>query len=398
MHRKIIHRIAYLSLLFILSACSRYIQNSKTDVSNSIYDISITDTNTDHNQSNDLQQDSPIKDQPIENSSVDDSLIDSEYLDAIDSSLHEQSIADQSSNDQSPSDVGPADIGPVDFGSPTSVLTIQTDGLNFISYVFKSTGIKVSWSMGDGKQITQDNSIDYAYSTSGTKTVELYSYDGRSTITGLHFYNSNIVGNLPTDIQLFTNLTSLWTWGNNFNASIPSFIGNLSQMGSLQLPNNNYSGNIPTEIGNLSKLYSLDLSANNLTGSIPRAIGALSQLTNLELQGNNLSGAIPKELGNLNYLSVLDLSHNSFTGIEVGAFTGLHNIIRIQLDDAGLYQAQIDHIVNEIYNDRNNYTHTTGKQVFLDGASNGQPGASALIQISILETSFGWDFTCNGGC
>eukprot|EP00978_Attheya_sp_CCMP212_P010068 scaffold24197_cov51-Attheya_sp.AAC.1 len=95
--------------------------------------------------------------------------------------------------------------------------------------------------------------------------------------------------------------------------------GRLSEIRLISL---NLVGSIPEEIGLLTDLNILELSDNNLTGDIPRQIRLLVNLFILNLRefmflvsghdgalldSNKLSGAIPTELGSLVNLSHLSL-------------------------------------------------------------------------------------------
>jgi len=82
----------------------------------------------------------------------------------------------------------------------------------------------------------------------------------------------------------------------------------------LNLSENNLVGTIPNELALLSNLSWLDLSVNSLTGTIPSQLGLLSNLAELDLSGNGLTGTIPSQIAMMSNLTWLDLSVNSLTG------------------------------------------------------------------------------------
>ena len=152
-----------------------------------------------------------------------------------------------------------------------------------------------------------------------------------------------ISGPIPPEIGNLVNLTNLDISGcENISGSIPPEIGNLVNLVNLNLSSglDNYfcttigklSGEIPSEIGNLVNLESLKINNCKISGLIPPEIGNLSNLRILELRGNiprfnqpgygcypdeednNLSGPIPPEIGNLTNLQTLNLASNNLSG------------------------------------------------------------------------------------
>jgi hypothetical protein len=118
-------------------------------------------------------------------------------------------------------------------------------------------------------------------------------------VDSLSLFQANVVGRLPYDIGLLTELTTLHLYGNNI------------------------TGTIPTTFGKLTKLLELDLSVNQLTGTIPSSLAALTALTGLELNHNRLGGTIPAELASLTNLVQWDLETNMLTGTLPASFTAL---------------------------------------------------------------------------
>ena len=89
---------------------------------------------------------------------------------------------------------------------------------------------------------------------------------------------------------------------------------NIEETTGIYLFNSQLTGEIPSEIGNLTNLLYLQLGHNNLIGEIPSEIGNLTNLENLFLGENELVGEIPVEIGNLTNLTILELNNNQLTG------------------------------------------------------------------------------------
>ena len=89
---------------------------------------------------------------------------------------------------------------------------------------------------------------------------------------------------------------------------------NIEETTGIYLFNSQLTGEIPSEIGNLTNLLYLQLGHNNLIGEIPSEIGNLTNLENLFLGENELVGEIPSEIGNLINLTILELNNNQLTG------------------------------------------------------------------------------------
>lgn len=109
-------------------------------------------------------------------------------------------------------------------------------------------------------------------------------------------------------------VTSIGLSGLGLAGDLPSDIYLLSELSTLQLSYNNLTGSIPNEIGVLAHLQVLNLQYNYFNGPIPSQIGQLKSLTHLSLNGNSLAGGIPNEIGLLQNLFWLDLAQNKLNG------------------------------------------------------------------------------------
>jgi len=147
-------------------------------------------------------------------------------------------------------------------------------------------------------------------------------------VTGLDFYDNQLIGVIPIELGNLSNLRWLYLIHNQLTGNIPVELANLSNLEQLDLTGNQLTGNIPPELGNLSNLLWLSLTGNQLTGNIPVELGNLSNLQYLYLSRNQLTGNIPVELGNLSNLQSLYLYYNQLTGIptELGNLSNLEEL------------------------------------------------------------------------
>ncbi|XP_050367286.1 leucine-rich repeat receptor protein kinase HPCA1-like isoform X2 [Argentina anserina] len=208
-----------------------------------------------------------------------------------------------------------------------------------------------------------------------------------SRITALALANMGLKGQLPTDIELLSELeilnlsfnegltgqlrasignlkklVHLNLVGCSFFGPIPDAIGSLTRLSYLSLKNNSFSGPIPPSIGNLSSLTFIDLSDNKLQGSIPVSNGSTLGLDKLlkarhfhfgnnQLSGpippglfssdmrmihlifdrNNLSGSIPSTVGLVQTLLAIRLDENSLTGAVPTSLNNLTNVAELHL-------------------------------------------------------------------
>ena len=109
-----------------------------------------------------------------------------------------------------------------------------------------------------------------------------------------NLWNQNCIDNIEIEL-----------WGDCYN---------ISTTVELDLFNSDLYGNIPSEIGGLINLIELNLGRNNLTGAIPESIGNLINLERLYLHENNLNGTLPEITNqNLPLLDRLYIQDNELT-------------------------------------------------------------------------------------
>eukprot|EP00548_Thalassiothrix_antarctica_P014460 CAMPEP_0194166574 /NCGR_PEP_ID=MMETSP0154-20130528/2140_1 /TAXON_ID=1049557 /ORGANISM="Thalassiothrix antarctica, Strain L6-D1" /LENGTH=745 /DNA_ID=CAMNT_0038877279 /DNA_START=29 /DNA_END=2266 /DNA_ORIENTATION=+ len=128
-------------------------------------------------------------------------------------------------------------------------------------------------------------------------------------------YCENLVGKIPTEIGLLTNLKALNLGLTNLSGTIPTEIGMLTKLGNLWIESRHIYGKIPKELSQLSNtLTNLNLMENALDGTIPSEIGLLTEVTNMAIQRNELIGTIPTEFGLLSSIDTIEFSNNNLSG------------------------------------------------------------------------------------
>jgi hypothetical protein len=110
-------------------------------------------------------------------------------------------------------------------------------------------------------------------------------------------YTHAYTGSIPTEIGLFTALTSFSIEENHITGLLPSELGLLTNLLILNLGENDLTGSIPTELGHLHSLLELVIQCNDLTGSVPAEMADLHSLDRLDASCNvNLCGCLPGDL------------------------------------------------------------------------------------------------------
>jgi hypothetical protein len=157
------------------------------------------------------------------------------------------------------------------------------------------------------------------------------------SIDSLSFPRNNLVGPVPWELILLTNLKVINLNANRLSGSIPTRISELTaletfwvgtnrltgllpatfspSMLSVDMSRNMLTGSFPERWGtSMPELHSIDISLNTISGSIPRTIGQLSNMAFLYVNENQLTGTVPTDLGQLTLLEKISLRVNLFTG------------------------------------------------------------------------------------
>jgi hypothetical protein len=157
------------------------------------------------------------------------------------------------------------------------------------------------------------------------------------TVDFLILSRNNLVGTIPWEVVLLTNLIFIDFDINSLTGSIPTRINELTALDTFWAIKNGLTGPLPPTFSPAALI--IDLSENMLTGSIPESwwttmtaledvrlyvnmltgtlstsIGLLSNMTIFAVYDNLMTGSLPTELGQLGSLTAMSLNGNSFTG------------------------------------------------------------------------------------
>jgi Leucine-rich repeat (LRR) protein len=153
---------------------------------------------------------------------------------------------------------------------------------------------------------------------------------------------AGLVGPLPPELFHLTNLQNLVLSDNYFHASLPTEIGYLVKLEILAFSTSSLYGRLPTELGKLVRLQELLMLSNSLSGSIPSELGLISALKMLELTSNLLTGWIPPEIASCSLLQQLDLSSNTLSGSVPAVYFSA-------VDKIGMIGIESNHLTGSIH-------------------------------------------------
>mmetsp|Transcript_5908 Transcript_5908/g.14555 ORF Transcript_5908/g.14555 Transcript_5908/m.14555 type:complete len:554 (+) Transcript_5908:531-2192(+) len=117
----------------------------------------------------------------------------------------------------------------------------------------------------------------------------------------IHFGSSGLVGTIPRQINLLSDLEYLDVSNNDLHGSLPETFHDLSSLRKIFAYKNQLTGTLSDRVGGkLSSLTHFHLSHNNLTGSIPDAWASVGEITRplqyFNVYSNALTGTIPSSL------------------------------------------------------------------------------------------------------
>ena len=192
----------------------------------------------------------------------------------------------------------------------------------------------------------------------GDDTTDTWNGVGCSSIGGaiddLRLPRNNLVGPVPWELTLLTDLKVIIFDFNRLSGAIPAEISKLTAlktfgattnrltgslpvtfspgMSSIDLSRNMLTGSIPESWGvSMPTLQAIDLNQNAITGSIPSTMGQLSTMTSFKSNENQLIGALPAELGQLSLLEMLSLRANLLTGSVTSELVQLTSLETLDL-------------------------------------------------------------------
>lgn len=159
------------------------------------------------------------------------------------------------------------------------------------------------WSDNNG-WLSDDEECDWYSDTLGATFV---CFDGKYQT--LQLDENSLLGTLPADVAILTDLLSLQLGRNDLFGSIPSEYGSLTNLRVVSLFGGLLEGPIPSELRRLTALQSVDLSRNRLSSQIPKElIRGWTDIRSLDVSVNELGGFIPTEVGLLKKAARLGVS------------------------------------------------------------------------------------------
>ena len=132
-----------------------------------------------------------------------------------------------------------------------------------------------------------------------------------TNLTRINLDGNALTGTLPTRLYEWTQLEAFWVYDNRLTGTLPAFFSTVTR--SLDFDENQMTGSIPDTWGTMMPgLTIVALSGNMLTGTLPGIFGSLVNLTYLDVSDNLLTGTVPSvELSQSTSLEILSLAFNS---------------------------------------------------------------------------------------
>lgn len=153
-----------------------------------------------------------------------------------------------------------------------------------------------------------------------------------TVVKRLYLPSIQMVGAIPTEIALLTELVELNLYNNEFEGTIPEVFSTLVNLRALALHQNNLDGEFPSWIGQkLTNLEVINLGDNNIYGDIPSTIQSLNNLKAFNCESCLMQGSI-EPLHGLSSIEKIHLGVNSLTGTLTMEFIeSLPNLIELDL-------------------------------------------------------------------
>ena len=129
----------------------------------------------------------------------------------------------------------------------------------------------------------------------------------------IDFDLNSLTGTIPTQINALTALDTFWAIKNGLTGRLPPTFSPAALI--IDLSENLFTGSIPESWWtSMPLLEDIRLYTNLLTGTLSTSIGLLSNMTIFAVYDNLMTGSLPSELGQLSSLAAMSLNGNSFTG------------------------------------------------------------------------------------
>ena len=149
----------------------------------------------------------------------------------------------------------------------------------------------------------------------------------------LELYDNRLSGRIPESFWKLSNLEHFSLDGNQLTGIFPSSLGMMTSLKTFDLSSNNLVGTIPEKWSALSSLSRLSLKNNLMYGTLPAGLSSLSMLQELHLQGNSFMDSLPDDLRFLTNLGWLSLQDNQFTGTIPSVLGEMVQLEGIELRD-----------------------------------------------------------------
>ena len=123
---------------------------------------------------------------------------------------------------------------------------------------------------------------------------------------------------IPSSIGNLSSLDTLALVGMDFEGGIPEILSSLVDLEVLLLTDNtDLTGDLPTNIGNIQGLKHVSFKDNDLTGSIPSSFWNLTNLISIDFGNNRFSDALSNTLdySDFSFLKWFDIEDNNFHGL-----------------------------------------------------------------------------------
>ncbi|VEU42100.1 unnamed protein product [Pseudo-nitzschia multistriata] len=160
--------------------------------------------------------------------------------------------------------------------------------------------------------------------------------NGYGMVTSFDFADADgngLVGSLPAEMYLFSELTDLIIVNNTITGTLPEAFGmNATSMRSLLLPDNELKGSIPENYLSNSPLEFVHLGGNSFSGPVPKNIGDASYLQQLDLSSNAITGFLPENYSRYTALEALSFAHNELKGTIPEDIYGMANLKFLHLN------------------------------------------------------------------
>lgn len=121
---------------------------------------------------------------------------------------------------------------------------------------------------------------------------DLVTCDVNKEVVNLRLNYLGLVGRIPTELSMLTNLGNLDLTSNSLTGELPSQLWSMTRLARLAMSKNELSGTISGDVKNLRRIISLLVDENKLTGILPD-LSDLTQLRKLNMGGNQFQGTAP---------------------------------------------------------------------------------------------------------